>query len=273
MRDDFSPGTKDLLAKRVGYRCSNPSCRQLTSGPNGDAKKSVNIGVAAHIIAASPGGPRYDASFTAEARKSQENGIWLCQNCAKLVDSDLEKYTVKQLLEWKQKSEEQAARELEGGTDGESYSEGTYKNVVTNGSIINTHNQKGGQNAHIINNYGPPSRKISPLEKHQMLAILGQAVPGEIGFASTLGDYEAHEFKAQLMEVFKEAGWIVHDLRTFMFFSVHKGLKVTIPSNVSENGLPQLVAYALEQTNNPIDCNRGDMANSCGIYVQVWAAP
>lgn len=26
-RDDFLPKTKDLLAKRVGYRCSNPSCR------------------------------------------------------------------------------------------------------------------------------------------------------------------------------------------------------------------------------------------------------
>jgi hypothetical protein len=33
-RDEFLDDTKDLLAKRVGMRCSNPNCRQPTSGPN-----------------------------------------------------------------------------------------------------------------------------------------------------------------------------------------------------------------------------------------------
>src|SRR5437899_8109263 len=56
MRDEFSVGTKELLAKRVGYRCSNPECRQPTSGPQEDPAKVVNIGVAAHITAASPDG-------------------------------------------------------------------------------------------------------------------------------------------------------------------------------------------------------------------------
>lgn len=32
-RDDFNPEVKDVLAKRVGARCSNPNCRQTTSGP------------------------------------------------------------------------------------------------------------------------------------------------------------------------------------------------------------------------------------------------
>jgi hypothetical protein len=27
MRDDFSERTKEILAGRVGYRCSNPECR------------------------------------------------------------------------------------------------------------------------------------------------------------------------------------------------------------------------------------------------------
>lgn len=30
--DDFSVRVKDELAKRVGYLCSNPACRQPTSG-------------------------------------------------------------------------------------------------------------------------------------------------------------------------------------------------------------------------------------------------
>ena len=52
MRDDFPLPTKELLAERVAYRCSNPECRQVTSGPQKDPTKSVNIGVAAHITAA-----------------------------------------------------------------------------------------------------------------------------------------------------------------------------------------------------------------------------
>lgn len=55
-RDDFSESTKRLLANRAGVRCSNPNCRQPTSGANTDPNKSTNIGVAAHICAAAPGG-------------------------------------------------------------------------------------------------------------------------------------------------------------------------------------------------------------------------
>lgn len=113
--DDFSPTVKDMLAKRVGVRCSNPACRKLTIGPRDDSTKSVNIGVAAHITAASPAGPRFDSSLSSEQRKSANNGIWLCQNCAKLIDNDQFKYTVALLQGWKQVSEEQARIELEGG--------------------------------------------------------------------------------------------------------------------------------------------------------------
>ncbi|HKV39719.1 MAG TPA: HNH endonuclease, partial [Blastocatellia bacterium] len=75
-RDDFGREVRDLLAKRVGMKCSNPNCRQLTSGPQEDPKKALNIGVAAHIAAAAPGGPRYDPQMTQEERKSESNGIW-----------------------------------------------------------------------------------------------------------------------------------------------------------------------------------------------------
>jgi hypothetical protein len=78
MRDDFSLDIKDLLAKRVGMRCSNPNCRRVTSGPQEDPRKSINIGVAAHITAAAPKGPRFDKNLTAEERRSPDNGIWLC---------------------------------------------------------------------------------------------------------------------------------------------------------------------------------------------------
>jgi hypothetical protein len=113
MRDEFDQPTKDMLARRVGHRCSNPNCRQLTSGPQSDPEKALNIGVAAHICAAAPGGKRYKASMSAEERKSIENGIWCCQNCGKLVDNDEIRYTENLLLDWKRLSEQAALLEIE----------------------------------------------------------------------------------------------------------------------------------------------------------------
>ncbi len=113
-RDDFPLRTKEALAKRVGYRCSNPACGKLTSGPHADPTKAVNIGVAAHIAAAAPGGPRFDPDSSSERRSSFENGVWLCQNCGKLVDSVPDRYTVKLLESWKERAEERALRALSG---------------------------------------------------------------------------------------------------------------------------------------------------------------
>lgn len=112
-RDDFSLTTKNVLAHRVGMKCSNPGCRQPTSGPTVDPLKAVNVGVAAHIAAASVGGPRYDPSLTNTERKSVHNGIWLCQKCAKLVDNDTRRYTSDVLRDWKRRSEEAARLEIE----------------------------------------------------------------------------------------------------------------------------------------------------------------
>jgi hypothetical protein len=113
MRDDFSKRTIDALAGRAGHRCSNPGCRQPTRGPRSEPDQTVNIGVAAHITAASQGGPRYDPGLTSEQRQHAENGLWLCQNCAKLVDNDPTAYPVAVLRAWKREAEEAARREIE----------------------------------------------------------------------------------------------------------------------------------------------------------------
>ena len=64
MRDDFSQRTKDLLANRVGWKCSNPNCRKATRGAGTGKENIINIGIASHITAASKGGPRYDENIT-----------------------------------------------------------------------------------------------------------------------------------------------------------------------------------------------------------------
>lgn len=112
-RDDFSKTTIATIARRSGYRCSFPGCKTVTSGPHTDPHSWVNIGVAAHIAAASVGGPRYNESMSPADRKSPENGIWLCQNHAKLVDNDELRFTAEVLLEWKQRAEGTVRAEIE----------------------------------------------------------------------------------------------------------------------------------------------------------------
>lgn len=108
MGDDFSEPVKRTLAARVGNLCSNPACGTLTSGPQADPAKAINLGVAAHITAASPGGPRYDPGLLAEERSAPGNGIWLCQNCAKLVDNDIARFSIHVLRTWKLDAESEA---------------------------------------------------------------------------------------------------------------------------------------------------------------------
>jgi hypothetical protein len=116
MRDDFPRPVIEMLAKRVGLRCSNPSCRQLTSGPHTDQMKALNVGVAGHVTAAAPGGPRYDESLTPEQRMSIDNGIWLCQFCGKLVDNDVIRYPATLLRRWREQAEQAALKEIESGS-------------------------------------------------------------------------------------------------------------------------------------------------------------
>lgn len=115
VRDDFSAKTIRSLAARVGHHCSNPSCIGSTSGPALEEERSVNIGVAAHIAAAAPGGKRYNPHMSSAERSSGANGIWLCQSCSKLIDSDETRYTVVLLHHWKTDAIQRSLDAIAGG--------------------------------------------------------------------------------------------------------------------------------------------------------------
>jgi len=108
VREDFPDRVKIVLARRVQDRCSNPGCQTATSGPGLDPDRAVNVGVAAHITAASPGGPRYDPALTPDERAAAGNGIWLCQRCHKLIDDDWPRYPAGVLQDWKFRAERRA---------------------------------------------------------------------------------------------------------------------------------------------------------------------
>jgi hypothetical protein len=94
VRDEFRGAVKTVLAQRAAGRRSNPACGAVTLGPELEPDSAVNVGVAAHITAASSGGPRYDPALASAQRAAAANGIWLCLTCAKLIDTDLARYTV-----------------------------------------------------------------------------------------------------------------------------------------------------------------------------------
>lgn len=50
--------------------------------------------------------------MTHKERSSIDNGIWLCQMCAKLIDSDEKKYSPELLRKWKEEHEVLISKEL-----------------------------------------------------------------------------------------------------------------------------------------------------------------
>jgi len=115
-RDEFTPKTKRKVAERAAFICSNPNCNKITIGPSeSDQNKSAKVGVAAHICAASPQGPRYDMSQTPGQRKGIQNAIWLCPSCAALIDkNDGEDFPADHLRKWKRDHETLIKKCLEG---------------------------------------------------------------------------------------------------------------------------------------------------------------
>jgi len=114
-RDNFSEGTKRAMAERVAWRCSFPKCGKITIGPRmgeGEEKNSLNLGEAAHIVAAAEDGPRFDKDTTSEFRKSINNGIWMCRAHARFIDTDHKEHSVETLKLWKLQAEDQAYKDL-----------------------------------------------------------------------------------------------------------------------------------------------------------------
>lgn len=97
---------------RAGWLCSFPMCRKLTVGATQDEETVIDIGTAAHICAAAPLGPRYDATQSASDRSSVKNGIWMCQVHGKAIDSQDSEFTVAQLHEWKKQAEIESRRRV-----------------------------------------------------------------------------------------------------------------------------------------------------------------
>lgn len=103
---DFSQKTIEHLAASTDYRCAR--CFIKTSYYDPADGKRKGHPRAAHIVAASPGGPRANSTYTIKQLKSAENGVHLCANCADVVDRIPENYPIAKLTSMQNKAVEKA---------------------------------------------------------------------------------------------------------------------------------------------------------------------
>ena len=217
-RDKFQKPAVDALAKRAAYICSNPDCRALTIAPSSeDDFKFLYIGNAAHITAVSAGGPRFDAKLSAEERSSTGNGIFLCSNCADMIDKNKgADYPVDLLVKWKKGHESWVSRNLNKRA-GQEPDSGTVINVVS-------HDQSGGITAGILN-IGAQPRNLGIKLQQQLLKFLPDK-EGDVTITSVMGDGEALRFATQIKDFLIGQGYSVKSVNQAVFSSLVEGQSI-----------------------------------------------
>jgi len=100
-----------------GGRCEFPSCNELVWRDDLTLKED-NFAHMAHIVAASPSGPRGDEELSPELQTDYDNLMLVCLKHSKLIDGRNEgDYTVEQLREYKTKHEERIRRQTSIGPE------------------------------------------------------------------------------------------------------------------------------------------------------------
>lgn len=116
-RQKIPPNVMLKLWVLSGGRCEFPSCNELVWRDELTLQED-NFAHMAHIIAASPNGPRGDENLSPELQTDYENLLLLCFNHSKLIDGkNSEGYTVEQLREYKAKHEERIRRQTSLGPE------------------------------------------------------------------------------------------------------------------------------------------------------------
>jgi hypothetical protein len=218
-RDDFSASIKNSLKMRAAFICSNPDCKKLTIAPSENDETKVNyIAKAAHITAAAEGGPRYDSSLSPEERSSINNAIFLCSNCADLIDkNDGLDYPSLLIKKWKEDHENWIRNNLN-------------KQFKNSDTLINVTsiNQTGGITAGVIN-VGKPKRVFNEPQKSQLIKLIEENKDKfeNINISAQMGCTECYEFGQQIQS-FLESKDYTSNLGTIQLSKPLKPIEITI---------------------------------------------
>ena len=214
-RDNFPADIIEKLKKRAAFICSNPKCKKMTVAPSEVAgDKVLYIGKAAHICAAAENGPRYDSKMTPEERSSITNGIFLCSNCADMVDDNKGiDFSVDLLHKWKKDHEKWVLGNLNKsiGEDKEK----TVFNVVS-------YNQSGGITAGQVIIGSQPRLLTEDLKQQLKSGINSRFTKYGLDQNSLINiftppDSEAVDFGNQIKNYLKSEGYNVwNNLSSYM---------------------------------------------------------
>lgn len=220
-RHEFSEPDKRLLAERVGYHCSNPSCGVSTIGPSMNPEEKEYVGVAAHIYSASiKSGPRANPAMTEEERKSITNGIHLCNKCSTLIDkNDGRGYPPEILYQWKRNAESIARRRIYQDGAVNLYQLVEFDNLERQYSTALTCSGLGEKNVLSCPSHQPYIQDISTKLNLASKCI----IRGDSGCGKSLLTY-------QVAKEFCDNGWRIYKLnkRTLM-----EGVGIAAPSKKS----------------------------------------
>jgi hypothetical protein len=109
-----------------------------------------------HIMAQSAGGPRYDASQSETERHAFENLVLMCPVHHDVIDADLDMYSAQRLRQMKMHHESLSTNRTTAIYASDEIARRLIANSVsanvTDGSVVTSVNQSGGQTAHSIAN-------------------------------------------------------------------------------------------------------------------------
>lgn len=200
-RDDFLKPVIDALCKRAAYICSNPECRVMTIAPSSeDDSKSLYCGKAAHITAAAAGGPRYDPDLSSEERRSIGNGIFLCSNCADIIDKNQGlDFSVGVLKGWNKKHHDWVKENLNMRVE----KDGGPAHVIN----VTSHGQQGGITTGVLN-VGLPGRALDVGVKEDILRGF-PSKEGDVRVIAVMGDQEAFRYAKEISDFLLREGYSV----------------------------------------------------------------
>lgn len=199
LRDNFPKSVVEAISKRASYICSNPECRSNTLAPSqADDSKFILTGIASHICAASPRGPRYDPTMLSEQRSSILNAIFLCATCSVMIDKNNgDDFPAKILRDWKDTHESWVTKNLNKRGSGS-------PSMTFN---VSSHSQTGGITAGIVH-IGEQRRRLNDPLRAQIRQLLPNKDENVV-VQSLLNDTEADKFANEIHEFLKNDGYNV----------------------------------------------------------------
>jgi hypothetical protein len=116
------PDLKLLFGLAAG-RCAIPDCRQKVFADATELDEIKVIGKIAHIVAHSPGGPRFDSAYPADKLDRYSNWILVCGNHHDTIDLQTNTYTAEALQLLKRDHEAWVTDRLDEAMPGVSFVE------------------------------------------------------------------------------------------------------------------------------------------------------